>query len=176
MALQGPYFAMVGLSETSFSFLNLDRQRYFSLALNGYFFLALMLITDHSKSLDLRRASRILEPLALLHMLGPLYLNARAQRGNPLIGFDVSLYLGTVGLLFWIGPWKSLWRVLVGALGGVALGSYLLIDLELVRKSVFALSIGLIGLVGSTVTYLYLLRSEKLLIKKRTAKKFLNKS
>jgi len=82
----------------------------------------------------------------------------------------VSLYLGTVVLLFWIGPWKSLWRVLVGALGGVALGSYLLIDLELVRKSVFALSIGLIGLIGSTLTYLYLLRSEKSLIKKRASK------
>jgi hypothetical protein len=111
--------------------------------------------------LDFRRASRVLEPLALLQMLGPLYLNAHSQRGNPLAGFDAGLYLGTVLLLLWIGPWRSLWRVLVGALGGIALGSYLLIDLELVRKSVFSVSIGVVGLIGSSITYFYLRQCAK---------------
>jgi serine/threonine protein kinase len=161
IALQGPTFALFGIHENAFAYLTSERQRYFSLAANGYLFLALMLITEQAKSLDLRRASRVFEPLALVHMLGPLYANAHSQKGHAGVGLDVGLYIGTVVLLLLVGPWRSRWRILIGALGGVALGSYLLIDLDIVRKSVFTLGLGFTGLIASGGMYVYLLRSTK---------------
>lgn len=161
MAQEGPTLAMLGVRENAFDYLNLERQRSISLAANGGLFLILMLLTERAKSLDLRRASFVFEGLALVHMLGPLYSNAQSQRSTPGVGIDVALYVGTVVILLLIGPWRSRWRVLVGALGGVALGSYLLIDLEIVRKSVFTLSLGAIGLIASGGMYAYLLRSSK---------------
>ncbi len=158
IALEGPTLALFGIGEGRLPYFNHDRQRFLSLALNGYLFLVLMLFTERARSLDLRRASRILEPLALLHMLGPLYANAHISRGKPGVLADVTLYVGTVALLLLIGPWRSRWRILVGALGGVALGSYLLIDLDLVRKTVFTFVLAAIGLLSSGGTFLYLLR------------------
>lgn len=55
-----------------------------------------------------------------------------------------------------MGPWRSRWRILVGALGGLALGSHLLIDLNLVPKSQFTIGLGLVGLLASAATYVYL--------------------
>ena len=46
----------------------------------------------------------------------------------------------------------------MGALGGVALGSYLLIDLNLVPRKPFVLSLGAVGLVVALAAYVYLLR------------------
>jgi len=156
MAFQGPTFAMLGLAPNPNGFWNPDRLNHFSIALNGSVFLALTLITERAKSLDLRRASRILEPLALLHMLGPLFANALAQHDHPRLRIDVALYFATTFLLLILGPWRSSWRMFVGALGGLAFGSYLIIHLELLRAAPFTLTLGLFGIVVSAGTYVRL--------------------
>lgn len=156
MAAQGPTLAMLGISTEQFPFFNPERQRLLSFAANGYLFLILMLVTERASSLDLRRASRVLEPLALIHILGALYANAQAQRDNPNVIVDVGLYAVSVLLLLFLGPWKSRWRLLLGALGGLALGSYLLIDLNLVGKTSFTFSLAIVGFIASLATYVYL--------------------
>jgi hypothetical protein len=125
--------------------------------LNGLLFLTLMLLTENSRSLDLRRGSRLLEVFAILHLLGGLYENAEKQRANSHVRIDVSLYLSAVLLFLVLGPWRSRWRMLLGALSGVALGSYLLIDLNLVPRKSFVLGLGTIGLITAISTYAYLL-------------------
>lgn len=156
MAIQGPTFAMIGADTTLSAFLEPERQRNFSLAANGYLFLVLMLVTERAKSLDLRRASKVLEPLSMIHILGALYVNAKTHQNDAKILVDVSLYAGSVLLLLLLGPWRSRWRVFVGALGGLALGSYLLLDLNLVGKLGFTFCMGAFGLLASTGTYVYL--------------------
>ncbi|HTD68709.1 MAG TPA: serine/threonine-protein kinase, partial [Candidatus Limnocylindria bacterium] len=157
MAASGPTLAMLGLNETFSPFFNQSRQEFLSIALNGLLFLALMLFTESSKSLDLRRGSRLLEVLAILHLLGGLYQNAQKQRTDPQVVIDVSVYLAAVLLFLVLGPWRSRWRMLVGALSGVALGSYLLIDLNLVPRRPFVLCLGGIGLLTALAVYIYLL-------------------
>jgi serine/threonine protein kinase len=157
MANFGPTFSMLGLNATFSSWLDHDRQRFLSFALNGVLFLALMLVTENARSLDLRRGSRVLEGIAILHLLGGLYQNAQSHRADPHVLSDVSLYLAAVVLLLVLGPWRSRWRMLVGALGGVALGSYLLIDLNLVPRKPFVLALGAAGLITALVAYRYLL-------------------
>jgi hypothetical protein len=152
IALQGPTLAMLGLDQTTIPFLNPDRQQFLSAALNGYLFLALAFLTERARSLDLRRASRVLEAFALLHLLAPLYQNASAQRGNQGVAFDMALYLFTALLLLILGPLRSSWRLLVGGLGGLAAGSYLLLDLGLVGKAGFTLAIGALGILASALT------------------------
>lgn len=156
MAAQGPTAAMLGIGAEQFPFFNFERQRFLSLAANGYLFLILMLVTERASSLDLRRASRVLEPLALIHILGALYANAQAQRENPSVMVDVGLYAASVLLLLFLGPWRSRWRILIGALGGLALGSYLLIDLNLVGRISFTFSLAVVGFIASLATYVYL--------------------
>jgi len=157
MASAGPTLAMVGLDERFSPFLNASRQQYLSFALNGLVFLALMFATENARSLDLRRGSRVLEVLAILHLLGGLYQNAHEQQKDPRVLVDVSLYLAAVVLFLALGPWRSRWRMLVGALSGVALGSYLLLDLDLVPKKPFIIALGAAGLVTALAAYAYLL-------------------
>jgi hypothetical protein len=156
MASAGPTLSMLGINESFSPFFNRQRQEFLSLALNGVLFLALMLATENARSLDLRRGSRVLEVLAIIHLLGGLYRNAHAQRANANVLVDVSLYLGAVLLFLVLGPWRSRWRMLIGALSGLALGSYLLIDLNLVPKKPFILSLGAIGLITALSAYAYL--------------------
>jgi hypothetical protein len=156
MASAGPTLAMLGVNESLAPFFNRSRQEFLSLALNGILFLALMLVTENARSLDLRRGSRVLEVLAIVHLLGGLYRNAQAQRADAGVLIDVSLYLAAVLMLLVLGPWRSRWRMLVGALSGLALGSYLLIDLNLVPKKPFILGLGAIGLITALVAYAYL--------------------
>jgi hypothetical protein len=156
MASAGPTFAMLGVNESLSPFFNRSRQEFLSLALNGILFLVLMLVTENARSLDLRRGSRVLEVLAIVHLLGGLYRNAQAQRADAGVLIDVSLYLAAVLMLLVLGPWRSRWRMLVGALSGLALGSYLLIDLNLVPKKPFILGLGAIGLITALVAYAYL--------------------
>jgi serine/threonine protein kinase len=157
MAGHGPTLSMLGLNEEFSPWLDPERQQFLSFALNGVLFLALMLATENAQSLDLRRGSRLLEGIAILHLLGGLYQNAQAHRADPRVMSDVSLYLAAVALLLVLGPWRSRWRMLVGALGGVALGSYLLIDLNLVSRKPFVLILGAAGLLTALVAYRYLL-------------------
>jgi serine/threonine protein kinase len=157
IAAAGPTLGMIGIDESRASFFDQSRQEFLSLALNGALFLGLMLATENARSLDLRRASRVLEIIALIHLLGALYRNAQLQRDDSRVLIDVGLYLGAVLLLLVLGPWRSRWRMLVGALSGVALGAYLLIDLDLVPRKPFILTLGAIGLVTALVAYAYLI-------------------
>lgn len=157
MANSGPTFAMLGLDEELSPFLNESRQKFLSLALNGVVFLGLMFATENSRSLDLRRGSRALEVLAILHLLGGLYFNAQEQQKDPRVVVDVVLYLAAVLSFLALGPWRSRWRMLVGALSGVALGSYLLLDLNLVPKKSFIIGLGIVGLITALVAYGYLI-------------------
>jgi hypothetical protein len=161
MAGYGPTLGMLGLNANLTPFLNPDRQQFLSFAINGVLFLILMLLTENSRSLDLRRGSRLLEIAAILHLLGGLYANANKQRASSNVIVDVSLYLAAVLLFLIMGPWRSRWRMLVGALSGVALGSYLLIDLNLVPKTAFVLTLGTTGLVVAIVAYVYLLMAPR---------------
>lgn len=161
MAGHGPTLAMLGLDEKFSPWLDEERQQYLSFALNGALFLALMLVTENARSLDLRRGSRVLEGIAIMHLLGGLYQNAQHHRSDPRVLGDVSLYLAAVALLLVLGPWRSRWRLLVGALGGVALGSYLLMDLNLVPRKPFVLILGASGLLTALVAYRYLLAAPR---------------
>jgi hypothetical protein len=100
----------------------------------------------------------VFEAAAILHLLGALYRNAQAPHSAPNVRLDVALYLAAVLLFLVLGPWRSRWRMLMGALGGVALGSYLLIDLNLVPRKPFVLSLGAAGLIVALTAYVYLLR------------------
>ena len=161
MAGYGPTLSMLGLDEKFSPWLDSNRQQFLSFAINGALFLALMLATENARSLDLRRGSRVLEMIAIMHLLGGLYQNAQHHRSDPHVFGDVILYLAAVALLLVLGPWRSRWRMLVGALGGVALGSFLLIDLNLVPRKPFVLLLGAAGLITALTAYCYLLAAPR---------------
>ena len=86
--------------------------------LNGLLFLALMMVTEKSASLDLRRASKLLEVLAIVHTLSALFANALDHRADAHVRADVWLYLGAAGLFMCWRPfapgggcWWAAWRV-----------------------------------------------------------------
>jgi len=116
------------------AYFDQDRLRALSLVMNGLLFLVLMLLTEKSESLDLRRASKILEILALVHILTALFANAMDHRDDPLVKIDASLYVGAAILFLVLAPFRSRWRMLVGGLAGCGFGSYLLVDLKLVER------------------------------------------
>jgi len=157
MASSGPSLVMLGVKASLHPWLDTNRLEYFSYALNGVLFLGLMLVTENARSLDLRRGSRVFEAAAILHLLGALYRNAHLHRGDAHVRTDVAFYLSAVMLFLVLGPWRSRWRMLMGALGGVALGSYLLIDLNLIPRKPFVLSLGAVGLAVALTAYIYLL-------------------
>lgn len=161
IAFEGTTLGLLGFTEQRFPFFKEERQQAFSLALNGCVFVALMLWMERARSLDLRRASRLMEPLALLHLLGALYANARTQREDPAVVADASIYAVAVVLVLVLGAWRSRWRTLIGALGGLALGSHLLVDLHLVPKNAFTLALAAAGTVVSAATYYYLVTAPK---------------
>ncbi|MBI4585726.1 MAG: serine/threonine protein kinase [Planctomycetes bacterium] len=154
IALEGSTLELLGLE--AFSFLNPDRMRYYSLALNGLVFLALMVFTERARSLDLRSGSRILELLVPVHLLGSLYANAQEQKRLESVGVDVAIYLAAVAAILLLGPWRSRRRFLLGGLAGIALGFYLLIDLKLISRPIFLVALGLLGFAAALSTALYL--------------------
>ncbi len=161
MAANGPTLRMLGLSAPVSptgveSYLDLKRLEMLSYALNGLLLLGVMILTERSKSLDLRRASRLLEALVPIHLLGALYANANAHRGKAGVGIDVALYTVAVLLILAFGPWRSRMRFLIGGLSGVALGSHLVVDLALVAKAPFILALGAVGLVAAIATGVFL--------------------
>ncbi|MGO8699839.1 MAG: hypothetical protein ACLQVY_19225, partial [Limisphaerales bacterium] len=146
IALNGPTLSLLGVTTDRFSYFDHDRQQMFSLALNGLLFLLVMLITEKAGSLDLRRASKLFEIFALLHVLSPLFLNAMSHRSDPLVRTDVWIYLSATLLFVLLASLRSKWRLLVGGLAGCGLGSYLLVDLGLVAKKPFIIGLGFLGL------------------------------
>jgi len=113
----------------------------------------LMTLCERSASLDLRRTSKLLEVLAIVHILSALFANATAHRSAPYVRVDVWLYLAAAVLLLTLAPMRSRWRLLTGGLAGCGLGSYLLVDLGLVARRPFILGLGVAGLVIAVGTF-----------------------
>jgi hypothetical protein len=156
IAWSGPSLAMLGLNDPRLPYFDHERQQALSLALNGLLFLVVMLATEKADSLDLRRASKLFEILALVHTLSPLFLNAMGHRSDPRVRADVWIYLSATLIFVSLASFRSKWRLLVGGLAGCGLGSYLLVTLGLVSRKPFIIGLGLIGLTLALGTFAYL--------------------
>ncbi|MFH0945901.1 MAG: serine/threonine-protein kinase [Planctomycetota bacterium] len=152
IAEEGTTLEMLGLPFG----LDQARSQGYSFALNGLFLVALMLLLERSSSLDLRRGARLLEILAPLHLLIPLYANADTQ-GAPLT--DTVAYLLGVLLLLVLGPWRNRRRFLAAGLLGLAVGSHLLIRKEIFAPVPFLIYLGAGGLAVAYLTWRHLTRS-----------------
>lgn len=161
IALNGPTLKMLGLTEAVSPYFDHDRQEALSFVFNGMVFLGLMLVAERSASLDLRRASKLLELLAILHTLSALFASAINHRHDPLVRVDVWLYLIAALSFAILAPFRSRWRLLVGGLAGGGLGSYLLVDLGLVARKPFIIGLGFAGLGVALSTFLYLRRTSR---------------
>ena len=60
-----------------------------------------------------------------------------------------------------LAPFRSRWRLLVGGLAGCALGSYLLVDLDLVSRKPFIVGLGLAGLLVALGAFAYVRRRSR---------------
>jgi serine/threonine protein kinase len=158
IALNGPTLKMLGVDGARWPYFDRQRLDAFSIALNGLFYLGLMLLTERSASLDLRRASKPLEVLAIVHTLGALFLNAMGHRNDAHVRVDVWLYLAAAGLFMVLAPFRSRWRLLVGGLAGFGLGSYLLVELGIVDRKPFIIGLGFAGLLAALGTFAYVRR------------------
>lgn len=159
IAYDGPSLVLLGLQPGGY--LDDSRLQALSVALNGVVFLLLMFAADRAPSLDLRRTSRVLEVLALIHVEGALFANAQDHRDDPWVRWDVGWHvLGSV-LLLLVGAWRGRWRLLVGAMGGLALGSYLLVDLGLVPRAPFILALGGAALLVAGLAFAHLHRASR---------------
>jgi hypothetical protein len=161
IASQGPTLTMLGVERAHWPYFDHDRLTAFSFVLNGLLFLALMLVTEKSASLDLRRASKLLEVLAIVHTLSALFTNALNHRADAHVRADVWLYLSAAGLFMVLAPFHSRWRLLVGGLAGCALGCYLLVDLGLVSRKPFIVGLGLAGLLVALGAFAYVRRRSR---------------
>lgn len=158
IAAEGPTLEMLGVTQQSWSYFNSDRQMAFSFVLNGLVFLALMLAAERAPSLDLRRASKWLEVLAILHTISALFQNALQHREDALVRYDVWIYLAFALFFAVLAPFRSRWRMLVGGLIACGLGSYLLVDLGLVARKPFIIGLGLVGLLVALGAFGYVRR------------------
>ena len=158
IALNGPTLKMLGIDGARWPYFDSGRQHAFSIVLNGLFFLALMLFTERSASLDLRRTSKLLEVLAIVHTLSALFVNAMQHRTNAHVRLDVWLYLVAAGVFMVLAPFRSRWRLLVGGLAGCGLGSYLLVELGIVDRKLFIVGLGFAGLLAALGTFAYVRR------------------
>jgi hypothetical protein len=155
IALNGPTLEMLGVSAGRWAYFDDKRLEAFSVALNGALFLGLMLATERAGSLDLRRASKLLELLAILHILGALFSNALAHRNAAHVRADVWVYVASALMLVMLAALRSRWRMLVGGLAGCGLGSFLLVDLGLVERQPFIIGLGLFGLLVALGAFVY---------------------
>jgi len=144
------------------------RLQALSIVLNGVLFLSVLLLTERSDSLDLRRAGKVMEFLALSHTLTALFINAEvhghAKGAGPesFLRLDVSLYLCAAALFTVLAPMRSRWRMLVGGLAGCGLGSYLLVDLNLTPRKPFIIGLGVAGLLVAFGTFAFMQRRQRL--------------
>ncbi|MGA2244076.1 MAG: serine/threonine-protein kinase [Verrucomicrobiota bacterium] len=161
IALNGPTLKMLGITGTRWPYFDEQRLEAFSIVLNGGLFLALMLLTERAASLDLRRAGKLLEVLAIVHTLTALFLNAMNHRNDAHVRTDVWLYLAAAAVFMVLAPFRSRWRLLVGGLAGCGLGSYLLVELGIVDRKSFIVGLGFAGLLVALGTFSYVRRREQ---------------
>ena len=158
MAANGPTLKMLGITQEHWPYFDSERQMAYSFVLNGLVFLGLMLAAERTASLDLRRGSKWLEVLAILHVISALFSNALQHRSDALVRYDVWVYLAFALCFATLAPWRSRWRMLVGGLMACGLGSYLLVDLELVARKPFIIGLGVAGLLGALGAFVYVRR------------------
>lgn len=158
MAANGPTLEMLGVTPERWPYFDAERQMAYSFVLNGLVFLALMLAAERTPSLDLRRGSKWLEVLAILHVISALFSNAMQHRSDALVRYDVWVYLAFALCFAALAPWRSRWRMLVGGLVACGLGSYLLVDLELVARKPFIIGLGVTGLLTALGAFVYVRR------------------
>jgi hypothetical protein len=161
MALNGPTLKMLGVTAEQWSYFDADRQKAFSIVLNGIVFLVLMLATERAPSLDLRRGSKWLEVLAIMHTITALFENALRHQDDALVRYDVWIYLGFAFFFAMLAPFRSRWRMLCGGLLACGLGSYLLVDLGLVARQPFIIGLGVVGLVAALGAFAYVRRGAR---------------
>jgi serine/threonine-protein kinase len=174
IALQGPTLRMLGVSADRWPYFDGQRLEAFSVALNGVLFLGLMLATERAPSLDLRRASKLLELLAILHILSALFSNALAHRAGARVRVDVWVYVASALMLVMLAALRSRWRMLVGGLAGCGLGSFLLVDLGVVERRPFIIGLGLFGLLIALGAFVYVQQRQG--ARRRAGRKQSNKS
>ncbi|HTY86680.1 MAG TPA: serine/threonine-protein kinase [Candidatus Acidoferrum sp.] len=158
IALNGPTLKLLGVDGARWPYFDKQRLDALSIALNGLVFLLFMLFTERSASLDLRRASKLLEVLAIVHTLSALFFNAMGHRNDLHVRADVGLYLAAAAVFMVLAPFRSRWRLLVGGLAGCGLGSYLLVDLGIVDRKPFIVGLGFAGLLAALGTFAYVRR------------------
>lgn len=156
IAYNGPTLSMLGLSGNTIAYFDERRLKTLSFVLNGVLFLVLMLSTERAKSLDLRRASKLLEILAIVHTLSALAANAINHKGSAYAKEDVWLYVVAAITFTILAPFRSRWRMLVGGLAGCGLGSWLLTDFDIVEPKPFIIGLGFAGLVMAVGTFAWL--------------------
>ena len=156
IAFNGPTLKMLGVDGVRWPYFDPDRLKAFSIVLNGLGFLLLMLFTERAPSLDLRRTSKWLEVLAIVHTLSALFINAMNHRNDHAhVRADVWLYLAAAAVFMVLAPFRSRWRLLVGGLAGCGLGSYLLVELDIVNPKSFIIGLGFAGLLAALGTFAY---------------------
>jgi hypothetical protein len=161
VAGKGPTLKMLGVTPEHWSYFDPQRQMTFSFVLNGIVFLVLMLLAERSRSLDLRRGSKWLEVLAIVHTISALFNNALEHKGDLLVRYDVWIYLAAALFFAVLAPFRSRWRMLVGGLLGCGLGSYLLVDLNLVARKPFIVGLGFVGLAVALGAFAYVRRGPR---------------
>ena len=122
VAFNGPTLKMLGVTPERWSYFDHERQVAFSVVLNGLLFLALMLVGERSASLDLRRASKWLEVLAIVHTISALFANAMNHEGKPLVRVDVWLYLAAALFFAVLAPVSLALADARGRAGGLRTG------------------------------------------------------
>jgi hypothetical protein len=60
-----------------------------------------------------------------------------------------------------LAPFRSRWRMLVGGLIACGLGSYLLVDLNLVARQPFIIGLGIVGIVVALGAFAYVRRGAR---------------
>jgi hypothetical protein len=161
VALNGPTLKMLGITPQTWNYFDEDRLKAISVVLNGIVFLILMLLTERAPSLDLRRASKWLEVLAILHTITALFENALQHRDDAMVRYDVWIYMAFALFFATLAPFRSRWRMLCGGLLGCGLGSYLLVDLGLVNRKPFIIGLGVAGLAAALAAFAYVRRGAR---------------
>jgi hypothetical protein len=77
------------------------------------------------------------------------------------VRYDVWIYLAAALFFAVLAPFRSRWRMLVGGLLGCGLGSYLLVDLNLVARKPFIVGLGFVGLAVALGAFAYVRRGPR---------------
>jgi hypothetical protein len=118
------------------------RVEYLGFTAVGVVLMAFLVVMERTQSLGLRRGARLLEPLAVLHLVASLHLNA-LKLGN---WADVTMFAGVALILLVVAPWRQRVWYLAGGLAGLALCATTVLQRGMVDPTVFTLSVALTGL------------------------------